>query len=107
MRIANEGQMQAQEMMPDGQEFLQSSGVPEQYAQWLGPAMDSFIGVPPTIGSAIKLSNAGKPMAALAELASDYALSTPHLWGPPLVQAAKNYSQGKSPWASSTKPAGR
>jgi hypothetical protein len=106
-QAGNAGQAMASEMMPEGDQFLESAGVPEPYARWLGPAMDAFIGVPPTIGSATRLLNAGKPVSALAELATDYALSTPHLWGPPVVRGIKNSMEGRAPWESSTKRGSR
>lgn len=87
--IGNIGQGKVNEMMPEGDDFLERSGVPAEYAEWIGPFMDSAIGLPPSIGPAVSALRAGKPGTALAELAVDYAASTPHIWLPPLAKTLR------------------
>lgn len=84
--------------LEEGQQFLERAGAHPTVARYLGPAMDSAIGFPPSIGSAIGYARAGMPMRALSDLAVDYALSTPHITIPAAISAANKYREGKLPW---------
>ncbi len=89
----------AMPQIEEGSDFLQRSGVSPGLAKYWGPAMDSALNFPSSLGPALNYAKIGRPLRALGDLALDYTLSTPHLSIPAAAKAIENAQSGKTPWA--------
>lgn len=92
-RIANEHHAKAQEIEA-GSTFLDRSGAHPYVSNTLGPMMDAGISFPSSIGPATQALRAGKPLAALMDMAGDVALSNPDI----AINTWDKYWKGKLPW---------
>ena len=92
-RIANEHHANAQEI-ESGSRFLERSGAHPYVSNTLGAMMDAGMSFPSSIGPATQALRAGRPLAALVDMAGDVALSNPDAG----LRAWDAYWKGKLPW---------
>ena len=92
-RIADTNHANAQEV-EEGRTFLNRMGSNPYVSNVLGPVLDATVSFPSSLGPAAQAFRSGKPLSALAELASDVAAANPNVF----TGAWDNYWKGKLPW---------